>query len=127
MSAQWFACLESPAIPCTTIAPGDPRLLEELGHDLVLDGDGHALALLFIVFIEGVEEVEIGMQVDVFGAVERSASKNLECETDTSSQCNLVVSTSFSKGRALVKKRTETHDTIVEDECSDAPVARQKH
>jgi hypothetical protein len=65
--------------------------LEDFGQDLLFDSDGSAFLLSLIVVIESVEKVEIGVQIHVLRAVERSPAKDIESETDTSSKSDLKV------------------------------------
>lgn len=50
---------------------------------------GPVLNLLLVMSIECVKEVQVGMQIHIFRVVERCLAKDLESETDTSSQSNL--------------------------------------
>ena len=45
--------------------------------------------MALIIIGKSVQEVKIGIQIDIFAAVEWSSSEDLETQTDTSGQSNL--------------------------------------
>jgi hypothetical protein len=82
--------LQETSVSISLLVYNHTQSLEQFCHDLLFKTPRCTLGFFRIMIIQSIKKVQIGMQIHIFRTMERCLAKDLESQSDTSSQCNLT-------------------------------------